>query len=584
MSFILKWSATASASVTVCAGIALSVSAQSTPPPGTTLPAPSNNPIDQVQPKPSETPQPLPTTRPPTSAPPPSLDIPPGNPLPLEVPPSSSATFCIKKVEVLGSTVLQSEIKDIIAGYEQGKEPKCKATFETLLEIRSKITQLYIENGYVTSGAFLPNNQSFKQGIVRIQVVEGELERIEISGLRHLRDAYVRQRLERATQTPLNQRRLEEALQLLQLDPVIAQVNAQLTAGNAPGRNILQINLQEAPAFHAGIAIDNSQSPSIGSIQGSVFVEHDNLLGFGDRFSFTYGKTDGLNLYDLSYTIPFNPRNGTFNLRFNNNNSQIIEAPFEDLGIRSESKTFSVGFRQPLVRSPQSEFALGLSLDLRRSQTFLLDDIPFSFSEGPNEGESKVTVLRFSQDWVQRGARQVLAARSQFSLGINAFDATISDTGTDARFFAWLGQFQWVQQLSPRLLLVAQLAAQLTPDSLLPLEQFSLGGINTVRGYRENQLVSDNGILGSLELRFPLTYNPQILQIAPFFAVGSGWNNQRANPDPQTIASIGLGVRWQISTTLSLRLDYGIPLVDIANQGDSLQDQGFSFSLRYQPF
>lgn len=570
--------------MTFCAGIALSVSAQSTPPPGTTIPAPSNNPIDQVQPKPAETPQPLPTTRPPTSAPPPSLDIPPGNPLPLEVPPSSSATFCIKKVEVLGSTVLQIEIKGIIAGYEQGKEPNCKATFETLLEIRSKITQLYVENGYVTSGAFLPNNQSFKQGIVRIQVVEGELERIEISGLRHLRDAYVRQRLERATQTPLNQRRLEEALQLLQLDPVIAQVNAQLTAGNAPGRNILQINLQEAPAFHAGIAIDNSQSPSIGSIQGSIFVEHDNLLGFGDRFSVTYGKTDGLNLYDLSYTIPFNPRNGTFNLRFNNNNSQIIEAPFEDLGIRSESKTFSIGFRQPLVRSPQSEFALGLSLDLRRSQTFLLDDIPFSFSEGPNEGESKVTVLRFSQDWVQRGARQVLAARSQFSLGINAFDATINDTGTDARFFAWLGQFQWVQQLSPRLLLVAQLAAQLTPDSLLPLEQFSLGGINTVRGYRENQLVSDNGILGSLELRFPLTYNPQILQITPFFAVGSGWNNQRANPDPQTIASIGLGVRWQISTALSLRLDYGIPLVDVVNQGDSLQDQGFSFSLRYQPF
>lgn len=584
MSFILKWSAIASSSVTFCAGIALSVSAQSTPPPGTTIPAPSNNPIDQVQPKPAETPQPLPTTRPPTSAPPPSLDIPPGNPLPLEVPPSSSATFCIKKVEVLGSTVLQIEIKGIIAGYEQGKEPNCKATFETLLEIRSKITQLYVENGYVTSGAFLPNNQSFKQGIVRIQVVEGELERIEISGLRHLRDAYVRQRLERATQTPLNQRRLEEALQLLQLDPVIAQVNAQLTAGNAPGRNILQINLQEAPAFHAGIAIDNSQSPSIGSIQGSIFVEHDNLLGFGDRFSVTYGKTDGLNLYDLSYTIPFNPRNGTFNLRFNNNNSQIIEAPFEDLGIRSESKTFSIGFRQPLVRSPQSEFALGLSLDLRRSQTFLLDDIPFSFSEGPNEGESKVTVLRFSQDWVQRGARQVLAARSQFSLGINAFDATINDTGTDARFFAWLGQFQWVQQLSPRLLLVAQLAAQLTPDSLLPLEQFSLGGINTVRGYRENQLVSDNGILGSLELRFPLTYNPQILQITPFFAVGSGWNNQRANPDPQTIASIGLGVRWQISTALSLRLDYGIPLVDVVNQGDSLQDQGFSFSLRYQPF
>jgi len=483
LSFIPKWSVVASSSATFCAGIALSVSAQSTPPPGITIPAPSSNPINQIQPKPLETPKPLPTTRPPASTTPPSLVIPPDHALPLEVPPFSNDRFCIKKVEVLGSTVLQREITNIVKAYESNKEQDCQSTFETLLKIRSKITQLYVDNGYVTSGTFLPNNQLLNQGIVRIQVVEGELERIEISGLEHLRDGYVRRRLELATQPPLNRRQLEEALRLLQLDPIIAQVNAELSAGNAPGRNILQINVKEAPAFHAGVATDNSQSPSVGSIQGSSFVEHDNLLGLGDRLSAEYGRTDGLNLYDLSYTIPLNPRNGTLNLRFNNNNSQIIEAPFEDLGIRSESKTFSIGLRQPVVRSPQREFALGLLLDLRRGQTFLLDNIPFSFSEGPDNGESKVTVLRFSQDWVSRGARQVLAARSQFSLGINAFDATINNIGTDARFFAWLGQFQWVQQLSPRVLLVAQLAAQLTPDSLLPLEQFSLGGASTVRGY-----------------------------------------------------------------------------------------------------
>lgn len=117
--------------------------------------------------------------------------------------------------------------------------------------------------------------------------------------------------------------------------------------------------------------------------------------------------------------------------------------------------------------------------------------IPFSlFSEGPERGKSRLTVIRFSQEWLQRNATQVLAARSQFSFGIDAFDATINDTGTDGRFFAMLGQFQWVQQLSPsRTLMLAKINAQLTPDALLPLENISSGGVDTVRGYRQNQLV-----------------------------------------------------------------------------------------------
>jgi hemolysin activation/secretion protein len=168
-------------------------------------------------------------------------------------------------------------------------------------------------------------------------------------------------------------------------------------------------------------------------------------------------------------------------------------------------------------------------------------------------------VIRFSQDWVNRGTRRVLAARSQFSLGIDAFDATINDTGTDGRFFSWLGQFQWVQQLSSRNLLVARIDAQLTPNSLLPLERFSIGGVDTVRGYRQNQLVADNGILGSVEVRIPLASDSSRLQLAPSFEIGTVWNDRDINPDPATIASLGLGLRWQATPDLSLRLDYGIP-------------------------
>ena len=543
----------------------------------TTIPVPSTAPdvVEQTIPKPTEAP--LPTIPSPVEPnPQPNLQL-PVSPQP-DTPTPSNLRFRVQEIEVLGNTVLREEIAKLIHAYENRD-----VTFDDLIALRSAITQLYVDNGYVTSGAFLPNNQVLDQGIVKIQVVEGQLERIDISGLRHLQDGYVRKRLERATQTPLNRQQLEQALQLLQLNPLIARVNAELTAGSVPGRNVLRVQLQEAPAIHGGIVLDNNQSPSIGSIQGSVFVSHDNLLGLGDRFSAEYGRTEGLNLYDLSYSLPLNANDGTLTLRYGNNSSRIVDEIFRDLSIKSKTRTFSIGLRQPLVRTPKTEFALGLALDLRRSQTFLLNDIPFSFSQGAENGESKVTVLRFSQDWVDRAPNRVLAARSQFSLGLNAFDATVNDTGTDGRFFSWLGQFQWVQQVSPRLILLTRTAAQLTPDSLLSLERFSLGGVGTVRGYSQNQLVTDNGVLGSVELRIPLTKDPNVLQIAPFVDIGKGWNRQATDLD-SLLVGIGIGLEWRPSSSLDFRVDYGIPLKLVSDRGHSLQENGLYFSLRYQPF
>ncbi|WP_424101828.1 ShlB/FhaC/HecB family hemolysin secretion/activation protein [Moorena producens] len=547
-------------------------SAQSSPPPGVNIPPNTPEIIDQTLPQP--TPSPSPPIPAPAS---PILPEPTQKPPDLTFP--TTETFFVKKIEVLGSTVLQDEITKLTQPLENRT-----LTFADLLQLRSDITELYIEKGYVTSGAFLPYQYIKDNIIVQIQVVEGELDKIELRGLDRLQPGYVRSRLELAASTPLNQKRLEEALQLLQLDPLISRVNAQLTAGSKPGFNIVQVQVQEAPAFYAGITSNNRQSPSVGSEQISVFIGHDNLFGFGDSLSGTYGITEGLNLYDISYSIPINRRNGDVSFRYDNTDSRIIEDDFRDIKIRSETETFSVTIRQPLYRKPSTEFALGLALDLRRSQTFILDDIPFSFSEGPENGESNVTVIRFFQDWVDRNATRVVAARSQFNLGIDAFDATVNNEAPDGRFLSWLGQFQWVQRLSSRNLFLLRLNTQLTSDSLLSIERFSVGGVDTVRGYRQNQLVADNGITASAEVRIPLTANTNTLQIAPFFDIGTAWNNGSTNPDPQTIASLGLGLISQPSNPWNLRLDYGIPLISVDDSGNTLQDNGLYFSLQYQAF
>ncbi len=493
-------------------------------------------------------------------------------------------TFKVKQVEINGSTILKpAELKAITTPLI-GQE----VTLEQILQLRTAITNLYVEKGYTTSGAFFPVQDS-SNGMIRIQVIEGELENIEISGLKRLSKNYVESRLLLATDRPLNIYNLEKAIKLLQQTSLIDSVDAQLISGSAPGLSILRLELVEAPTVTTQLSVANDESPNIGEYRATAAIAHQNLLGLGDRLSAEYSLTEGLDRYSLSYSIPINARDGNLLVSYRNNDSEITRTPFSTLDIRAESRSFSFGWRQPIIKNPESELALSLTLDLRESETFLNEDsFSFELDRFGESGESKVTALRFTQEWLDRSAKNILAISSQFSLGIDAFDATVDDTGTDGRFFSWLGQFQWLRSLNNRrdALLIARLATQITPDTLLSIEQFALGGLGSVRGYEQNQSIGDNGIFGSVELRIPLIRDSDgigLVQLTPFFDAGTVWSEEESEENPSTLASLGLGINWELRETLSIQAYYGIPLIDVEEQGDSLQSDGFNFSLQLVP-
>lgn len=518
-------------------------------------------------------PTPLPESRPEPDAP---FQFPDTVPLPTS-PEAPAVEFSVETIDVVGNTRFETEIDALV-------QPLLEAetiTLQDLFNLRTAITELYVRGGYVSSGAFVPNNQDLTDGSVTIQVVEGSVEEIQILGLDRLREGYVRSRIAPATATPLNLNTLEAALQLLQVDPLLSQVNAELTAGSAPGTNLLILELAEADPFLMDFGIDNYRSPSVGSLEGTVGATHLNLFGWGDRFSVGYSGSEGLDIVELRYTVPVNGLNGTVQVAYESESSRIIDPVFLEAGIRGNSDTFSLSYRQPLTRTLANEFALGLGFDWRESRSFILDDIPFSFSVGPEDGIATVSRVNFFQDWVNRDINSVIAARSQFNLGLGILGATVNDTGTDGEFFSWLGQFQWVEQLSSDLLLVSRVNAQLTPDSLLTLERFSIGGIDTVRGYIQDQIVTDNGITASTELRIAVAED---VQLTPFIDAGGGWNNQTPDPENPFLLGIGLGMQWQPNEDFSLRVDYGLPIIAVGDTGNSWQSSGIYFSIGLRPF
>ncbi|MEO1132259.1 MAG: ShlB/FhaC/HecB family hemolysin secretion/activation protein [Cyanobacteria bacterium J06639_1] len=508
---------------------------------------------------------------------PPLVAPPPG--APPEGQPDIDLTVTISRIDVLGSTVFSEADFAAVTDPFLGTE----ATLEDLLAIRTAITELYVRSGYTTSGAFLPP-QDITAGVIQIQVVEGELERVEINGLQRVRDAYVRDRLARAARTPVNLLDLEAALQLLQQDPLFRRLQAELTAGSTPGRSVLLVDLAEAQAFFVRSQFANDEPPGIGSTRAGVAIEHLNLTGAGDRFLISGDITQGLNRYDAAYTIPVSDRDSTLSFTYSNSRSRVVTDLFEDQNIRSTSFSAGVEYRYPVYRTPSTEFALALGGLVRDSRSFVLGT-PTSLSPGSVGGVSKVAALTFAQDWVLRQPTRVVSARSEFSLGLDAFNATVNDNTIDASFLKWVGQFQWVQGLPDDMVFVARTATQLSFDPLLPLEKFSIGGVNTVRGYARNQLTTDNGIYGSIELRIPLADDPGglgNLAIYPFFDVGTGWD-ELETIEPNTLVSTGLGLRWDFSPRASLQVDWGIPLNEVEKTGNSSAEEGFTFAFEIRP-
>jgi hemolysin activation/secretion protein len=133
---------------------------------------------------------------------------------------------------------------------------------------------------------------------------------------------------------------------------------------------------------------------------------------------------------------------------------------------------------------------------------------------------------------------------------------------------------------------------QIAHDPLLPVEKMPVGGVHSVRGYRENLLVRDNGLTASLEWRLPLFPNGRrkagfdagALTMAAFADFGQSWDQDTGLPSDskERIYSVGAGALWQPLPTVGAQLYYGEGLKDLATGGDDLQDRGWHFRVNYQ--
>lgn len=483
----------------------------------------------------------------------------------------------VAAIQIKGNTILGAELAAVAAKYE-GR----MLSLPDLRRLQDELSLVYVQRGYLTSGATLT---SLDGDVLHVEIVEGRVGEIRATTDGRYRAGYVASYIESfGDLQPVNAYDVERRLQALQNEPHVASVDARLLPGEQKGDAVLLVETHETPPLSARLEANNYQTPAVGAWSGLAEVGYHNLAGRGDDVDVSFRDTEGLWEFFGQYAVPVNASGTRVEVYGSAMRSEIVNGPFSHLDIKADSDTAGVKLVHPFSRDPANLVSMALAGEWWRSKTYLLGS-GFSFVEGPDDGVAEAAVIRVGADWRRRSARSVIAASMHVSVGLDAFGATQAHgDAPDGKFVSTTMRAQWAQRVG--LLdsqFITRFDAQFANQALLGMEQMTLGGRWSIRGYRENTLIRDNGVIGSLEWRVPFwveTNGRTVLEAGPFVDLSYSWNTNRGEIGPKELSSVGLGLHWRPIDQVHFELYWGKELDDIDYPGhDQLQDAGVHVGL-----
>ena len=500
---------------------------------------------------------------------------------------ASTPTVRINRIVFQGNSVISTdELNGLVAPY-LGKELN-EADLE---DLRLQITRHYIERGFVNSGALFGESPVSGQDLT-VQLVEGRLKAIHLRGMDGLENDYVLKRLARDPEAVFNVDQLRERFQLLLDDPLFRRMNARILPGDKLGEAVLDVDVVRAVPYQWSVFANNYRPPSIGENVLGMSGWIRNLTGYGDHLEISVQRSPAhanSTRASLGWQIPLNAFGTQLSVQFDRGLSSVIEEPIRDLAIQSSLDSKDIGLSQTLTETLSHKLSVGLHRTDRKSQTTLAG-LPFSFVPAEPTGIVKISAWRFWQEYGFRTEQQVLTLRSTFSVARNNLQpvaglpagATVPD---DQNYRVWIGQAQYVRRvLDNGAQFVWRGTLQQTSDRLLSLDRMSVGGIYTVRGYRENELLWHKGRIFNFEFNYPLMRQSEHgvgFALIPFYDIGRGHN--QAEPT-ETMSSVGLASRlnWRgirLDVVVAKRLRHPD---DVVPRGGALQDRAMHVQLVHE--
>lgn len=417
-------------------------------------------------------------------------------------------------------------------------------TLAELYDAAERLTVYYRQQGYLVSRAYLPAQEIGDDGIITIAIAEGRYGQVTLTNQSHLRDFVPRSMMgQLASGDAVTLKPLERQVLLFD-DLPGTRASSSLAAGREPGQSDLTVILKDAPRLSGSVTMDNYGNRHTGEYRMGTQLDVASPLGLGDAFSLYLLGTDEEQLYYMArYDLPVSPWGTRVGLSASKMDYQL-GGDFDDLDATGTADTIGLFVTHPWLRSRN----LNVRSLLQVERKDLTDELFDGFIVTDKTSEN--VTLGLSGDW-----RDTVGGG-----GVNAFNVSwvqghLRGDSIDRGSFGKL-QFSLLrlQYLTNQLSLYTALQGQWTDGNLDSSEHLSLGGPYTIRGYPAGEASADEGVLGTLELRYQWRTEWQFKTF-----VDGGYARLVRHPlddddHHRNLSSIGVGVDWQPHPQLSFSL------------------------------
>lgn len=511
--------------------------------------------------------------------------------------------FFIAAIDVSGATQLSaSEIERLIYPFLGPDRSE-----EDVLAAQKALQEAYAAKGFdaVLVDVPIQPHDTFQQGIVQLVVNESPVGRVRVVGSQHHSLSVVRAQVPSLTEgAPLNLALLEKDITAANQHPD-RQVMPRFQPGQVPGTIDVDLEVEDSHPLHASVDLNNDNSPNTEALRLTATLRYTDLWHQGHTASFTYAVApeDGSEstVYSGSYTAPLIGTPWTLLLYGYHSNSNVAAlggtnvlgngtqiglkalyrlpstTTFQQISFGADFKDFkeSIYLGEEALRPTPIRY---VPLVLEYTLAGATDTSSYGLTLGATAG---LRVVK-RQTCVDLGDVQIPDQAATCALpggGVGVPEDQFQSRAIDARenFFRLNLDSHYTRGIGRDFNLALRLAGQLADSSLVTNEQFSMGGMSTVRGYYVSEAVGDDGILGSIEIQLPdlaFLLGKSAEEVRFFTFADAGYARVRRPALEQkssfTLASLGGGLRFRLFRHLSGEVLIGVPLKDgpSSDQGD----------------
>jgi hemolysin activation/secretion protein len=494
-----------------------------------------------------------------------------------EAVPRPAQVFDIMEYRIDGNTVLPT------TAIERAVYPHLGPgrALEDVEKARAALEQAYHETGFLTVLVEIPE-QKIEEGVVVLRAIEGRVERLKVSDNRYYSRGEIRAAAPAlaAGEVPYFP---EVQAQLAQLSRTPdRRVTPLLRPGRAPGMVEAELKVEDALPLHGSLELNNKQSPDTGARRLEASLRYDNLWQKQHSIGFSYQTSplnrDEVEVFTGTYSLPLG--SAALALYAVRSNSDLATAA--DSMVIGKGTTWGARFMQPLPGRGAYQHSLSAGFDVKdfdETANLLGSDttsrpiryIPFGVQySGFVQGEAAQWQFNVGANWALRG----LSDRQVDCDGVPVDQFACKRTGARSNFAVLRGDIQRNQRFGGGWSLLTRADFQAASQPLISNEQFSAGGVDSVRGYLDAERQGDDALRARVELQTPVLFSESRLDMHLVgFVDWASLRVQEPLPEQESsfkLGSIGFGLRLKDLTGLRFSLDVARALYDGAAASDGV--------------